>query len=74
MGRGAAGSLGGLRGAPRFLILVVGGVFVVFVVVVVVVVVAGVAGVAGVGVAWVDDDPSMFEFCRIASLVVENLK
>ena len=39
-----------------------------FVVVVVVVV------VAGVGVAWVDDDPSMFEFCRIASLVVENLK
>ena len=45
--------------------------FVVFVVVVVVVVVAG---VAGVGVAWVDDDPSMFEFCRIASLVVENLK
>ena len=71
MGRGAAGSLGGLRGAPRFLILVVGGVFVVFVVVVVVVMVAG---VAGVGVAWVDDDPSMFEFCRIASLVVENLK
>ena len=65
MGRGAAGSLGGLRGAPRFLILVVGGVFVVFVVFVV---------VAGVGVAWVDDEPSMFEFCRIASLVVENLK
>jgi len=68
LGRGAAGPRGGLRGAPRFLILVVGGVFVVFVVVVVVVV------VVGVGVASVDDEPSMFEFCRIASLVVENLK
>ena len=59
LGRGAAGALGALRGALFLFIFVGGGWFEV---------------VVGVGVISVDDEPSMFVFCQIASLVVENLK